>query len=45
VEDVLGKQELLSQVMEAERIHVIILMKALLVEGSAFRGLEDKWPS
>ncbi len=45
VEDVLGKQELLSQVMETERNHVIILMKALLVEGSAFRGMQDRWPS
>jgi rubrerythrin len=45
VEDVLGKQELLSEVMETERNHVIILMKALLVDGSAFRGLQDRWPS
>jgi rubrerythrin len=45
VEDVLGRQELLSHVMETERNHVIILMKALLVEGSAFRGLQDRWPS
>jgi rubrerythrin len=44
VEDALGKQELLSQVMETERNHVVVLMKALLVEGSAFRGLQDRWP-
>jgi rubrerythrin len=44
VEEVLGKQELLSQVAETERNHVVVLMKALLVEGSAFRGLQDLWP-
>jgi rubrerythrin len=44
VEDVLGKKELLSQVIETERNHVIVLLKALLVEGSEFRGLQDRWP-
>jgi len=43
VEDVLGANELLSQVIEAERTHIIVLMKALLVEGSEFRGLQDNW--
>jgi rubrerythrin len=44
MEDVLGKQEPLTQVMETEKKHIVILMKALLVEGSAFRGLQDIWP-
>ena len=44
MEDVLGKQDLLSQVMDAERNHVVVLMKALVVEGSKFRGLQDRWP-
>ena len=44
VEDVLGKHEVLSQVIETERSHVIVLMKALLVEGSKFRSLQDRWP-
>jgi rubrerythrin len=44
VEDVLGKQDLLSRVIEMERGHVVVLMKALLVEGSAFRSLQDNWP-
>jgi rubrerythrin len=44
VEEVLGKHEILNQVMEAERNHVTVLMKALLVEGSKFRGLQDRWP-
>ena len=44
VEDVLGKQELLNQVIEIEKNHVVVLLKALLVEGSKFRGLQDRWP-
>ena len=44
IEDVLGKQEPLGQVIETERNHVVVLMKALLVDGSAFRGLQDMWP-
>ena len=44
VEDVLGTNELLTQVIEAERNHIIVLMKALLVEGSEFRSLQDNWP-
>ena len=43
-EDALGKHELLTQVIEIEKSHVTVLMKALLVEGSKFRGLEDRWP-
>ena len=44
LEDVLGKHELLNQVIQVEKSHVVVLMKALLVEGSKFRGLEDQWP-
>jgi rubrerythrin len=44
VEDVMGKQDLLSQVIAKERAHVVVLMKALLVEGSAFRSLQERWP-
>ena len=44
LEHVLGTNELLNQVIEAERNHIIVLMKALLVDGSEFRGLQDIWP-
>jgi rubrerythrin len=44
VQDVLGTNELLNQVIEEERNHIIALMKALLVEGSEFRSLQDIWP-
>jgi rubrerythrin len=44
VEDVMGKRELLTEVIETERNHVIVLLKALLVEGSEFRSLQDRWP-
>ena len=44
VEDVLGAKELLTQVIDVEKSHVAVLMKALLVEGSKFRSLQDRWP-
>jgi len=44
VEDVLGINEPLTQVIEAERNHIVVLMKALLVEGSKFRSLQERWP-
>jgi len=44
VEDVLGNNEILTQVIEVERSHIVVLMKALLVEGSKFRSLQDRWP-
>ena len=44
VEDLHGKKNLLAQVIEMEKAHVVALMKALLVEGSEFRGLQDRWP-
>lgn len=44
VEDFHGKKDLLTQVIETEKAHVVVLMKALLVEGSEFRSLQDRWP-
>jgi len=44
VEETLGKHEPLNQIIEVEKDHVIVLMKALLVEGSKFRSLQDVWP-
>ena len=44
VEDFHGKKDLLTKVIETEKAHVVVLMKALLVEGSEFRGLQDQWP-
>ena len=44
VEDVLGKDELLTGVINAEQHHIVVLIKALLVEGSKFRTLQDRWP-
>jgi len=44
VEDVLGKNDTLSEVIEAEKGHVSVLMKALMVDGSTFRNLQDNWP-
>jgi rubrerythrin len=44
VEEVMGEKDVLSEVIETERNHVIVLLKALLVEGSKFRGLQDRWP-
>lgn len=44
VEDFHGKNDPLTQVIESERAHIIAIMKALLVEGSEFRGLQDRWP-
>jgi rubrerythrin len=44
VEEVRGGSEQLTRIIEAERSHVVALMKALLVEGSEFRSLQDTWP-
>ncbi len=44
VEDVLGANESITQVINAEKGHIIVLIKALLVEGSKFRTLQDRWP-
>ena len=44
VEEVHGGSEQLSQIITAERNHIAALIKALLVEGSEFRSLQDTWP-
>lgn len=44
VEETEGSSEILSEVIAAERSHVVVIMKALLVEGSKFRSLQDTWP-
>jgi rubrerythrin len=43
VEEVQGNTEVLAKIIEAEKNHVIVIMKALLVEGSKFRSLQDQW--
>jgi len=43
VEEVQGGSELLSQIIAAEKSHIVAIMKALLVEGSKFRSLQDSW--
>jgi len=43
VEDVIGSNPVLSEVVEAEKLHLSNVMKALLVEGSRFRSLQDTW--
>jgi len=44
VEEVQGGSEQLTRIIAAERSHLVVLMKALLVEGSEFRSLQDTWP-
>ena len=44
VEDHVGQVEPLTDVIEAEKGHVNTLLRALLVEGSKFRSLQDPWP-
>jgi rubrerythrin len=44
VEDVLGKNELVTRVINLEKDHIAVLMKALLVGGSESRSLQDRWP-
>jgi rubrerythrin len=43
VEDVQGGSDPLSSIIAAERSHIAAIMKALLVEGSKFRSLQDNW--
>jgi rubrerythrin len=43
VEEIQGRSEPLASIIAAERGHVVALMKALLVEGSKFRSLQDTW--
>jgi len=44
VAEVLGAGEPLTEIIAVERSHVVAIMKALLVEGSKFRSLQDNWP-
>lgn len=43
VEDVDGSSEVLTRIISMERSHIVVIMKALLVEGSKFRSLQDSW--
>ena len=43
IEEVRGGSQQLTRIISAERSHVVALMKALLVEGSEFRSLQDTW--
>lgn len=43
VEEVEGSAEVLTRIIDAEKRHVVVLMKALLVDGSKFRSLQDSW--
>ncbi|MEJ2110336.1 MAG: ferritin family protein [Acidobacteriota bacterium] len=42
-EDVNGSSDLLTKIIDAEKNHIIVVMKALLVDGSKFRSLQDSW--
>ena len=42
VQDVLGEKPTLTQVIEAEKSHIIRLMK-VMITGEKFRSLQDKW--
>lgn len=43
VEEVQGSSAVLTKIIAAERSHVVAIMKALLVEGSKFRSIQDTW--
>jgi len=43
VEEVQGTSAPLASIITAERSHISAIMKALLVEGSEFRSMEDSW--
>jgi len=42
VQDLLGESETLSKVIEAEKGHVVALMKVMFT-GAKFRSLQDQW--
>jgi len=42
VQDTLGESETLSKVIEAEKGHIVALMK-VMVAGAKFRSLQDQW--
>ncbi len=41
--DIFGQKASLEQIMDAEKLHISNLMTAMLVEGSRFRSLDDRW--
>ncbi|MFO8011555.1 MAG: ferritin family protein [Dehalococcoidia bacterium] len=43
VEDIFGQNEPLNQIIEAEKLHISNLMTAMMVEGSRFRSVDDRW--
>jgi len=43
VQDVLGNNPTLTEVIEAEKSHITRLMK-VMITGEKFRSLQDKWP-
>jgi rubrerythrin len=42
IQDILGEQKQLEQIIDAERGHVVALMKVIVTDGK-FRGLNYKW--
>ena len=43
IEDVLGENPVLKEVMEAEKKHIVTLMKNVVITGAKFRSLQDEW--
>lgn len=43
IEDILGENEYLNRIIKAEKRHLISIMKNMIIEGSKFRGLADRW--
>jgi len=43
IQDLLGDSPQLADIIEAEKGHITAVAKYLIVEGSQFRGLGDKW--
>jgi len=39
-----GSSGILKKIMDVEKSHIVVIMKALLVEGSKFHSLQDSWP-
>ncbi|MBD3232783.1 MAG: hypothetical protein GF315_03560 [candidate division Zixibacteria bacterium] len=42
VSDVLGENDILNQIMDAEKEHITAIMK-VMISGGKFRSLQDKW--
>ncbi|HUU41935.1 MAG TPA: ferritin family protein [Desulfatiglandales bacterium] len=43
VQDIIGKNEKLTAIINMEKDHVLSIMKNMIAEGSKFRGLSDRW--